>query len=319
MPGVTVSYHLFAVVSCMSGLQIHYRMKEIPVCFSSARWIFVIHSIALDIMKHYFYSFCMLGTVLSQRWKDKNMSTTKLYVPRRKPSLSSLLIMTVLLLLAGCVTTSNVQQIDQLESLSGEKPTIVLMPPDIRYYLVTTSGMPQPNAEWTEAAQENFEQALLNYADDIGADVRIVDRDNNSDMGIKYDTLHSAVGLTLLQHHFGNSKLPSKAGNFDWSLGPGVSELARIHGADYALFVYYRDYQASGGRVAFSILAAAAGVGVAMGSETGFASLVDLKTGDIVWFNVVTAGKGELRNPKNAAAAVNNLFRDIPTANARTE
>jgi hypothetical protein len=236
------------------------------------------------------------------------------YLQRLKLVFRFMLVTEFLLLLSSCVTPVNVQQISQLESSIDEKPTIVLMPPDIRYYLLTASGAPQRNAEWTEAAQSNFQKALLEYAKGIGADVRIVDRDNNSEAGVEYDTLHSAVGLTLLQHYFGTMKLPSKAGRFDWSLGPEVSELGRIYGADYALFVYYRDYQASGGRIAFALLAAAAGASVGTGSETGFASLVDLNTGDIVWFNVVNAGKGELRDYANAAAAVDNLFSNMPTA-----
>ena len=36
---------------------------------------------------------------------------------------------------------------------------------------------------------------------------------------------------------------------------------------------------------------------------------------DIVWFNVVGAGSGELRDEKGAVAAVNTLFKDIPTNN----
>jgi outer membrane protein assembly factor BamB len=72
-------------------------------------------------------------------------------------------------------------------------------------------------------------------------------------------------------------------------------------------------YQASGGRVAFAILAAAAGAGVSTGSESGFASLVDLKTGEIVWFNVVASGSGELRDEQGAVTAVETLFKDIPT------
>ncbi len=219
-----------------------------------------------------------------------------------------------LMLLGGCATTTtNVQQIDRLESV-GADPRIVLMPPDIRYYLLTASGLPEPNAEWTTAARENFSTALLDYADSIGADVKALREDNLGASEIAYESLHGVVGATLLQHHFGMSKLPSKAGNFDWSLGPGVNEIARNHNADYALFVHYRDYQASGGRIAFAILAAAAGVGVATGAEGGFASLVDLQNGDIVWFNVVNAGAGELRDPDKAAIAVNNLFRDMPTA-----
>ncbi len=246
------------------------------------------------------------------------MSTNVHRMINRKSRGKALAVIAAFLLLSGCATTTNVQKIDQLESI-GDDPRIVLMPPDIRYYLLTASGIPEPNAEWTEAAKTNFSKALLDYAETIGANVKTISADNMSPDEIQYETLHSAVGLTLLTHHFGYVPLPSKAGNFDWSLGPGVSAIADNHEADYALFVYYRDYQASGGRVAFAILAAAAGVGMSTGSEHGFASLVDLKTGDIVWFNVVTAGRGELRNADDAAMTVSALFKDIPTASGTPE
>jgi len=246
------------------------------------------------------------------------MSTKTRTLMNGKTHGRTLAIAATFLLLSGCATTTNVQQIDQLESI-GENPRIVLMPPDIRYYLLTASGVPEANVEWTEAAKTNFSKALLDYADVIGADVNTIAADNMSPDEIQYETLHSAVGLTLMTHHFGMAKLPSKAGVFDWSLGPGVDIIARNHEADYALFVYYRDYQASGGRVAFAILAAAAGVGVSTGTEHGFASLVDLKTGDIVWFNVVNAGVGELRDADSAAKTVNALFKNIPTATGTTE
>ena len=246
------------------------------------------------------------------------MSTNAQHASSKKGHGKALAVITTLLLLSGCATTSNVQQIDELESI-GEDPRIVLMPPDIRYYLLTASGLPEANAEWTDAAKANFSKALLDYAGDIGADVKTISADNLTPDEIQYETLHSAVGLTLMQHHFGYAPLPSKAGKFDWSLGPGVSAIADNHAADYALFVYYRDYQASGGRIAFAILAAAAGGSVGTGSEHGFASLVDLKTGDIVWFNVVNAGVGELRDANSARKTVDALFKDIPTANAAPE
>lgn len=215
---------------------------------------------------------------------------------------------------AGCTTAQNIQQIDRLEFV-GENPRIILMPPDIRYYLLTAGGVAEPHAEWTEAARENFSVAIRNFADSIGTDLTIVDPDNLGATHIKYEKLHSAVGMTVLQHQFGMFTLPSKGNGqvFDWSLGPEISALAEDHDADYALFVFYRDYQASGGRVAFAILAAAAGAGTSVGSEGGFASLVDLHSGDIVWFNVVNAGSGELRDENGAALAVDTLFRDIPT------
>jgi len=218
-------------------------------------------------------------------------------------------------LFSGCAATQNVQTIDRLESVA-ENPRVVLMPPDIKYYLLTAGGIPEPHKEWTEAAQANFATAMTDLAASMRSDLTFADPDNIGEPEIEYESLHSAVGMTVLNHHFGYVKLPTKGNGevFDWSLGPGIKVLADKYHADYGLFVFYRDYQASGGRVAFAILAAAAlGAAVPMGAEQGFASLVDLKTGDIVWFNVVGSGSGELRDEKGAAAAVKTLFKDIPT------
>jgi hypothetical protein len=60
------------------------------------------------------------------------------------------------------------------------------------------------------------------------------------------------------------------------------------------------------------VLAAVAGVGMSTGWEQGFASLVDLKTGDIVWFNVVHTSAGELRDEQGAGTVVANLFKNMP-------
>jgi hypothetical protein len=191
------------------------------------------------------------------------------------------------------------------------------MPPDIRYYLVTAGGVPEPQAEWTEAARENFSIAVQQFAENIGTGLKVLDDKDMTPAEVRYQKLHQAVGNSVMAHHFGTMKLPSKNGAFDWSLGPGVRELAEEHDADYALFAFYRDEQASGGRVALAVLTAAAtGAYIHGNAEYGFASLVDLKTGDIVWFNVVAAGSGELRDAEGAQAAVDTLFRDMPSNQA---
>ena len=54
------------------------------------------------------------------------------------------------------------------------------------------------------------------------------------------------------------------------------------------------------------------GVNVEGGTQLGFASLVDLRTGDIVWFNRLVSKYGDLRSPERARAAVQNLLADMP-------
>lgn len=215
--------------------------------------------------------------------------------------------------LAGCATSSSVKQVDRLAAVDADDPTILVMTPDVKYFLLTASGLPEPNAEWTSAARTNFTAALSDYAEERDVEIQVISDDNPlGDVEIQYQKLYSAVGTTILTHHFGMLPLPTKNKSFDWSLGPGISAIAEKYDADYALFSYYRDYQASGGRVAFAIIAAAAGAAVSTGSEGGFASLVDLKTGDIVWFNQVVAGAGELRDAKGARKTVDQLFKDLP-------
>jgi len=78
---------------------------------------------------------------------------------------------------------------------------------------------------------------------------------------------------------------------------------------------------ASGGRIALGVLGLAGCIvgfcapNIGGAQQTDYASLVDLKTGEVVWFNVVIAGSqvpgvkfGELRTPQGAAQMVERLL-----------
>ena len=231
-----------------------------------------------------------------------------------RPALHLLPALLLITLLAGCASQpKTVKQIDRLDAVDDQKPTLLVMTPDVKYYLVTAGGVSQPHGQWTEAARRHFQNAPLEFAERRGTNLAMLPDDINlGEAEIAYQKLYSAVGLTILTHHYGSLPLPSKQGSFDWSLGNGVKEIGDKYHADYALFSYYRDYQASGGRIAFAMLAALAGVGVGTGAEGGFAALVDLRSGEIVWFNVVQAGSGELREAQSARTVVQQLFADLP-------
>ncbi|MBL8224238.1 MAG: hypothetical protein JNM50_02820 [Chromatiales bacterium] len=222
-----------------------------------------------------------------------------------------LLIAAGLAVLAGCATTTSVSSINKLEART-DRPRILLLAPDVKFYALTASGIPEAQADWTEAARVNFAKAIVAEAEARNAD--LVVRDGQlTELESRYSRLHGAVGETVLVNHF-VQKLPAKGGRFDWSLGPGVQELRESSDADYVLFTYYRDSRATGGRVAMFVVVAAltGGAAIPMGGQGGFASLVDLKTGDIVWFNKVDAGTGDLRDPDSAKKVVANLVKDLP-------
>jgi hypothetical protein len=227
------------------------------------------------------------------------------------------LVLTLPLFATGCATSQAVTEVAQLTSVEPEA-RILLMTPDIKLYTLTVGGVPELNPDATELARANFVAAAQRHGSERSTRLVIMEIDaaaRDEQVG-RYERLHGAVALAVQQHYYNAAwKLPSKHGAFDWSLGPGVAELGERYGADYALFVTYVDMSGSGGRWAFSIFAALAGVAIPTGGQFGFASLVDLETGKIVWVNQAMAadvGGGDLKTANGADKVVKNLLSAMP-------
>ncbi len=218
--------------------------------------------------------------------------------------------------LAGCVTTSHTQ-ITALERPEARQPRILLMPLDVELSELSAGGLAEPKAEWTEAANKHMAAAL--QAINAERDLQLLTYDEEKLPAAKRDEiiqllkLHGIVGNSVLLHQYLQPfALPTKAGKFDWSLGPAVRQLREETGADYALFFWVRDSYSSGGRVAVIMLAAVLGVGIQGGVQIGFASLVDLNTGNIVWFNRLARPTGDLRSEAAARETTLVLLTGLP-------
>jgi hypothetical protein len=226
------------------------------------------------------------------------------------------LVIVLVGLLAGCATTTH-RQAAELQRTQGVS-RIVLMPIDVELSHVTAGGLLEPDAGWTEQAQRNMHTALMEEA--RSRKVELVDFDPNRgtpedrEKSLDLVKLHRAVGSAILVHEYiPELALPSKKGKFDWSLGQETAAIARSQNADYAMFLFVRDSYTTGGRAALIALVAVATLGRGIlqgGSQVGFASVVDLKTGDIVWFNRLARGSGDLRTPEVAGETVNALVGD---------
>jgi hypothetical protein len=192
---------------------------------------------------------------------------------------------------------------------------VVIMPTDIELFSISAGGIPEPKADWTEAASRHFKAALIEKKKSLGATTTELS-DKDADDVVEINTLHAAIARSVSLHHFGpsNFNLPTKAGKLDWSLGDTVRVIKEKTGADYALFSWIRDSYASGERVATMIVLALFGVGVPGGSQVGYASLVDLETGRIVWFNRLLRAGGDLREADKAAETLNTLLDNFPSA-----
>ena len=228
--------------------------------------------------------------------------------------LSVMLLLVTALGLGGCAAPVQ-RQAKQLRREPGQLPSIVVMPLDVELAEISAGGLLEPKSEWTDAALKHMHAAL--EAEAKTYKVKLIDyqpeRGTPEDQATSRELvrLHRAVGSAILVHQYiPGRQLPSKAGKFDWSLGPEVAAIARSQEADYALFLFVRDSYASAGRVGVIVVAALLGVGVPGGAQIGFASVVDLKTGDVVWFNRLARAEGDLRTPEAAAETVKALVSD---------
>lgn len=217
--------------------------------------------------------------------------------------------------LAACQTAPSTGP-GEIAFRSGET-TIALMPLDIELYELTAGGVLEPRADWTSTAHGHVASAIDAIQSERGLklvkfdpDRLVADRQKVMAQVVK---LHSVVGREiLLQRHVPDAQPPSKQGRFDWGIGPNVGEVSAQTGADYGLFVFMQDSYSSAGRRAMSLVLALVGVSVQGGTQIGFASLVDLRTGQIVWFSSLARGVGNLKTAESARQAMDDLFRDLP-------
>ncbi len=220
------------------------------------------------------------------------------------------------LALGACATQSH-QQIAALKRTEVQQPRILLMPLNVQLSEISAGGAMEPKADWTSAAHQHIVSALraenakrsvhmVEFAEDRAPPAR---RDDL----VQLNKLHGVVGQSIMMHQYADQlALPTKQGKFDWSLGPSTRALKEVYDADYALFVFVRDSYASAGRAAMIFVGAILGVHVPGGAQIGFASLVDLESGNVVWFNRLARAAGDLRTEQAANETVQLLIADLP-------
>jgi hypothetical protein len=191
---------------------------------------------------------------------------------------------------------------------------ILVVTPDVQLALLPAAGMPEPREDWSRSGRDNLARALAAQIGREGHAASALDPTTAMEGRVgQIIRLHDAVGTSILAVNYGGVNLPTRRDNFEWTLGPGVQELASAHNADYALFVTARGSYASSGRVAAMVGLAVLGVGVPLGGQQAFASLVDLRTGNVIWFNVAVASPNQdMREAPGAASFVNTLLEDAP-------
>lgn len=213
---------------------------------------------------------------------------------------------------------------------------IVVFRPDVRVGSLGAGGVDEPNAEWTEQARENIRIKMEERAAALDANLEFIDELEGEDAELlsEYRALFEAVSGSVFQHVTVGDKLATKnplvetrSSNgrvrqrrqlqLDWTLGPGAAQLKEATGADYAMFVFTHDAYGDGGRKAAQALGMlgciiGACVIVNAGIHVGYAGLVELETGNIVWFNTDLSMGGDPRKLDGAEKRVRQLMEGFP-------
>jgi hypothetical protein len=218
----------------------------------------------------------------------------------------------VCVLLAACTTTSVKMSTGITKPAPGAR--ILLLEPDISLSMLTTIGGVEPRADWSQQAQTNMTSAIEAALKSKSHAFKRAPADASASGQVgQLFRLHEAVGQSILMISYGPFAMPTKAGEFDWTLGEGAQALGRTYEADYALFVFGRGTHATGGRVAAAVGMSLLGVSVPLGQQQVFASLVELKTGRVVWFGLANAGpSADMRETAGAGVMVTSLLKDLP-------
>ncbi len=142
----------------------------------------------------------------------------------------------------------------------------------------------------------------------------LTDQDLTDDSYSDLLQLSTVVARSISQHYLVPfQSLPAKT-KFEWTLGDTVIPLQKTFDADYALFSFFRDNFSSGGRIIMSTATALFfGYAPPAGRQTAYIYLVDLHSGDIVWFNT-NAGRdlGDIRDPEIAQNIFKTLLDKFP-------
>jgi hypothetical protein len=237
-------------------------------------------------------------------------------------------------MLAGCVSTRQFADL-QFTPPQGDYKLLVLRP-DVSVASLTMGGVPEQRADWTEAARAAIVTALRTQQGARGGQLLIADRRTNvpgadSATVADLERLNAAVDQAIAEHKYSGNTLPTKRRmGLDYTLGQDAIDFGRKTGFDYMLFLHAEDQIASGGRVAMQVIGIA-GCFIGFCAPAGgsgqlaYASLVDLHSGEVVWFNVLQTGSqlpgmgyGDLRTQAGADQRVERLLgRMKPGRDAR--
>lgn len=236
------------------------------------------------------------------------------YRPYRQ-LLTAFLVIALGLTLSACTSTRPYQVSDD-ERPSAKR--ILLMPTDVVVLQVGTTGLPLPRERWTQKVQNGFASTARELLSDRGRQLVRYRTDDNAVVPYQREELPAirmqrAVMQTVLNQRYGDAAPLPDAAPANWTLGTSVAPLRQAYDADLALFLIYRQATSSTGRTVMTLVQTALFGAIQPTSQSvAFASLVDLRTGELVWTNVLQAQGFDTNEPNAINERARELLTEMP-------
>ncbi len=230
----------------------------------------------------------------------------------------------VITLLSGCVTQPGKTAVHENVGKTGQSmpKRVLFLPADVRLHELSAGGVAEKVDAWSNDASANATRVVNQIASSRQA-FQIVESPALSaeekailDEHIAlYDSVAGSAHLARMSIF---QAWRDRSANFDYTLGPGLKALAERTNVDAALIVSGSDYISSGGRKAAMVmgvlLGAVTGVVVVPGGGISFVSVgvVDLRTGDLLWFGTDQSGNTNFQNEADLRNMLEGLFDNYP-------
>ena len=227
--------------------------------------------------------------------------------------LKNLTLIASMFILSACTTMdSRVNAFDFAKPAAGTR--VLVVRPSVKLSMLTVTGIKEPKSDWSRDGADNVTAAVSRAIADRNLAPRKFDPNRPvSAQVIQVLKLNQAVGSSILEQNYGLTRYRAKRDRFDWRLGDGARSLATTYDADLAFFITCRGTYSSDARKLAMVALASLGKPLPPGHQTVFASLVDLRTGKVVWFTAAVAGfEADIRHREGADRLAAALIKLAP-------
>lgn len=199
----------------------------------------------------------------------------------------------------------------------SEGAPLLLVTPEVSLTLLTAGGVQEPRADWSKAAQGHLSAAITTALKTKKYAVSEVALDTYEDpRALQMLKLNDEVVSAIAMQSVPALRLPTKT-TFEWTLGEGAQSLIPTtqtpNAPHYALFLNCKGSYQSSAKAALNVGMALLGGPMQFGGQGLQATLVDLRTGQVVWYQFSMVGSGtDIREAEGAVTAVEKLFKDLP-------